>query len=164
MIAKDLRERFVIHENYHQNSGGASSKDIGVLKLKTPLSYTPRIQPVALPDLPELLGGPATLTGWGLATATGQPPNALQQATMTVMPVATCALRYRASTVGLLGNICTYTGYDGASACLGDSGGPLVQNGREIGIVSFSASNCSPRYPSVYTNVGFYRPWMNART
>ncbi|MFD3650006.1 trypsin-like serine protease [Streptomyces cyaneofuscatus] len=35
-------ERFVIHENYHQNSGGAPSDDIGVLKLKTPLSYTPR--------------------------------------------------------------------------------------------------------------------------
>lgn len=79
------------------------------------------------------------------------------------MPVATCALRYGTGVVDILRNICTYTGYDGASTCTGDSGGPLVQNGRQIGIVSFSA-NCSPRYPSVYTNVGFYRLWINART
>ena len=55
-------------------------------------------------------------------------------------------------------------GLGGASACVGDSGGPLVQGGKETGTVSFCPANCSPSYPSVYTNVGAYRLWIHTQT
>lgn len=43
----------------------------------------------------------------------------------------------------------------------GDSGGPLVVNAVLWGIVSFSADECDE--PSVYTNVAYYRKWIDAK-
>lgn len=159
-------ERRVLHERY-VHSGGGSPHDIGVVKLTTPITYTPRIQPITLPALPELLGGTATLTGWGATHADGGPSNTLQHAGMTVLPVATCALHFTSGAVDPLSHICTLAPDDDpnpASGCIGDSGGPLAQNGTQIGIVSFGSGRCSRSSPTVYTNVGTYRLWINTRT
>ncbi|MET8747309.1 trypsin-like serine protease [Streptomyces sp. NPDC004728] len=53
-------QEYRLHKNY--NGGAAVPNNIAVLKLATPIAYTPQVQPIALPDL---LGGTATLTGWG---------------------------------------------------------------------------------------------------
>ena len=67
-------------------------------------------------------------------------------------------------------------GYDGdisggRGACAGDSGGPLIakseaNNGAAtlVGAVSFGTAVCaSLRRPAVYTNIGYYRDWLDAQ-
>lgn len=43
----------------------------------------------------------------------------------------------------------------GRDACNGDSGGPLVTGGRQIGIVSWGATNCLGNEPGVYARVAY---------
>ncbi|MEU5216789.1 serine protease [Streptomyces sp. NPDC020807] len=150
------------HENYNGNANGAPN-DIAVLQLATPITYTPQIQPIALPLLPDLLGGTATVTGWGHTTGGGTASNTLQQATVTVLTVGECQLRWPGQNINLT-HVCTYDKGSGISACAGDSGGPLAQNGRLIGVVSWGGVTCSGNLPSVYTNTGAYRTWITTKT
>ena len=58
-------------------------------------------------------------------------------------------------------------GKEGKSgACQGDSGGPLVCKVGDVyklaGATSFGRSNCSVRYPTVYTRVSYYRDWIKS--
>ncbi|MEU3601248.1 serine protease [Streptomyces sp. NPDC006798] len=151
------------HEGYNGSAAGLPN-DIALLKLSEPYYFTPKIQPIALPDLPDLLGGSAILTGWGRTTAGGPRADILQHATVSVLPVASCRLRWPDGNLSLVNHLCTFDRGSGISACQGDSGGPLARNGRVIGIVSWGVSNCSGNYPSVYTNTGAYRSWINAKT
>ncbi|MFE3072513.1 serine protease [Streptomyces sp. NPDC059247] len=155
-------QEYRLHENYDGNAAG-NPNDIAVLKLAAPIIYTPQIQPIALPALPDLLGGTAVLTGWGHTTANGTSSNTLRQATATVLPLSECQLRWYGQNINLT-HICTYDKGSGISACEGDSGGPLTQNGRVIGIISWGHSTCSGTYPSVHTNVGAYRTWITGKT
>ncbi|EDY51757.1 trypsin domain-containing protein [Streptomyces clavuligerus] len=153
----------ITHENYNPRAAG-SPNDIGLLKLATPIAFTPLVQPIALPDLPELSGGSATLTGWGRLHGNGPTPETLQHATVTVLPVATCRLRWPGHNLHPLNHLCTFDREAGLSACEGDSGGPLARDGRVIGIVSWGATTCNGQTPSVYTNTGAYRTWITTRT
>jgi trypsin len=52
-----------------------------------------------------------------------------------------------------------------AGACSGDSGGSLLANGSRpvlLGVTSYVAPNCDPKYPSVYTRVAAYLDWITA--
>jgi hypothetical protein len=48
--------------------------------------------------------------------------------------------------------------------CSGDSGGPLIgsSGGRKyvVGVVSYGAASCNPRYAAVYARVSAYREWL----
>lgn len=150
------------HQDYNGNAAG-NPNDIGLLKLTTPIAYTPLVQPIALPDPPQFPSGTATLTGWGKTSGNGQASNTLRQATVTVLTVAECQARWYGQNINA-NHVCTYDKGTGQSACEGDSGGPLAQNGRVIGIVSWGHSVCSGLYPSVYTNVAGYRTWITTKT
>ncbi|MFF3014724.1 serine protease [Streptomyces sp. NPDC057939] len=159
-------QQTIVHEGYAPGAPGTPN-DIGLVKLSTPLAFTALVQPIPLPALPDVLGGSATLTGWGRLSGGGPSPNTLQQATLTVLPVATCQLRWLGQNISLVNHLCTFdkAGVElGRGGCAGDSGGPLVQNGRQIGIVSWGAETCSTNYPSVHTNTGAYRLWITGRT
>ncbi|BAJ27161.1 MULTISPECIES: serine protease [Kitasatospora] len=156
-------QQLIGHEAYNENAAGMPN-DIGVLQLATPLAYTPLVQPIALPALPDLLGGTATLTGWGYTSgSSGTASNTLQQATVTVLTVADCQLRWPGQNINIK-QVCTYDKGSGIPACMGDSGGPLAQNGRVIGIASWGVASCNGLSPSVYTDVGAYRAWITTRT
>ncbi|MFB9605655.1 serine protease [Streptomyces roseofulvus] len=155
-------QEYRLHENYNANGAGIPN-DIAALKLATPITYTPQVQSAALPALPDLLGGTATLTGWGYTDANDTAPNTLQQATVTVLTLGECQLRWPGQNINLT-HLCTYDKGSGIAACGGDSGSPLIQNGLIIGVVSWGVSNCSGNYPSVYTNTGAYRTWIATNT
>ncbi|MFB6830702.1 serine protease [Streptomyces hydrogenans] len=152
----------VRHQDYNGDAAG-SPNDIGLLKLSTPIAYTPLVQPIALPEPAAYPGGTATLTGWGRTSGNGEASNTLQQANVTVLTVAECQVRWSGQKINT-NHVCTYDKGTGVSACLGDSGGPLAQNGRVIGIVSWGHSVCSGVYPSVHTNVAAYRSWITTKT
>jgi hypothetical protein len=54
------------------------------------------------------------------------------------------------------------------SACFGDSGGPLADfrtpTTRVIGVVSYGPGFCGPGVPTVYSDVGAYKPWISRVT
>ncbi|MFE3072556.1 serine protease [Streptomyces sp. NPDC059247] len=148
-------------ENHNGNAAG-SPNDIGVLKLSNPLVYTPQIQPIALPDPPAYPTGGATLTGWGRLSGNGEKPNTLQHATVTLLTLAECRLRWLGRNINA-GHLCTLDRTPPVSGCEGDSGGPLAQNGRVVGIVSWGTTTCGGAYPSVYTNVAAHRTWITGK-
>ncbi|WP_435190569.1 S1 family serine peptidase [Streptomyces sp. bgisy126] len=161
-------QELTVHEGYNASAPGMPN-DIGLVKLASPLAYTSLVQPVAPATVPDVLGGSATLTGWGQTSGGNSSlPNTLQQATVTVLPIATCQMRWLFKNITPLAHVCTFDKQPdatwGKSACNGDSGGPLVQNGIQIGVVSWGVTNCSGNYPSVYANVGAYRPWITTKT
>lgn len=41
-----------------------------------------------------------------------------------------------------------------------DSGGPLACNGTLVGIISWGRGCASPQFPGVYTNVYYFRKWI----
>ena len=54
-------------------------------------------------------------------------------------------------------------------ACDGDSGGPLMVRMQGewylLGLVSFGAEVCAmPGFPTVFSRVGYYRPWIESHT
>ncbi|MFD4375154.1 S1 family serine peptidase [Streptomyces sp. NPDC059202] len=155
----------ISHEGYDADAPGIPN-DIGLVKLSGPLVFTPLVQPIALPALPEVLPGSATLTGWGL-TSSGA-PNVLQQATVTVLTAVECRQRWPFQNLSPVNHLCTYdravAGEPRRTACMGDSGGPLARDGRVIGVVSWGQTNCSGNYPAVYTNTGAYRLWITGKT
>ncbi|MER6910450.1 serine protease [Streptomyces sp. NPDC000594] len=155
-------QEVIRHENYNGNAAGVPN-DIGLLKLSTPIVYTPLVQPIALPDPLAYPGGSATVTGWGKLSSDGPRPNTLQQATVTILPLAECQLRWLGQNI-TTGHVCTFDKATGLTPCEGDSGSPLAQNGRVLGIVSWGHSVCSNRFPAVYTNVAAHRPWITAKT
>ncbi|MFE3074282.1 serine protease, partial [Streptomyces sp. NPDC059247] len=112
----------VRHENYNGNAAG-DPNDIGVLKLTTPIAYTPLVQPIALPDPPAYPSGTATVTGWGKTSGNGEASNTLQQATVTLLTVAECQVRWYGQNINA-NHVCTYGKGTGVSACGGDSGDP----------------------------------------
>ena len=60
------------------------------------------------------------------------------------------------------GQICAaYFGKGGIDSCSGDSGGPIAISGRLAGIVSYGLSCGTPFYPGVYSEIAYYRKWID---
>ncbi|MER8035167.1 serine protease [Streptomyces hydrogenans] len=156
-----LVQETIGYEAYNDNAAGRPN-DIALLKLATPITYTPLVQPIALPDATYPTGA-ATLTGWGWTSGNGQVTSTLQQATATLLTVTDCQARWPGQNINTK-HLCTYDKGSGISACTGDSGGPLAQNGRLLGIISWGVASCSGTYPTVYTNVSAYRAWITTKT
>ncbi|XP_069696169.1 coagulation factor XI-like [Periplaneta americana] len=51
----------------------------------------------------------------------------------------------------------------GNCPCQGDSGGPLICGGFQVGIVSTGVFCLGSIYPSIFTNVRFYKSWIDER-
>uniref|UniRef100_A0AAG5D413 Peptidase S1 domain-containing protein n=1 Tax=Anopheles atroparvus TaxID=41427 RepID=A0AAG5D413_ANOAO len=136
--------------------------DVAVVRLNSPITFTPRIQPARLParsDTRQFGGMMGTVSGFGRTSDASTATSAVVMFTTNpVMTNADCIASWNTVLIQPQ-NVCM-SGADGRSACNGDSGGPLaVQDGGslQIGIVSFgSAAGCSIGMPSVYARVSFF--------
>jgi secreted trypsin-like serine protease len=153
------------HPQYNGNAAGYPN-DIATLTLASTPPSSATIQPIALATASDgtFAGTRAIISGWGRTTGGGSSPNQLQYVEMTVLTNTDCASRWSGvsgATVNA-GHICIFE--TGKSACSGDSGGPMTTTAgnRVIGVTSWGISSCSGGYPSVYTRVSQYEPWVRA--
>ncbi|CAG0904231.1 unnamed protein product [Darwinula stevensoni] len=128
--------------------------DIAVIKLASPLQFTPSIQPICIPRSDSLNDARACtikMFGWGAITTDAKTStDVLQKVTATVLPKDNCTTEYER------GIICAIGVTKGTGTCKGDSGGPLVVyvNGiaYAMGVDSTGADPCSSA-PSHYTRI-----------
>jgi hypothetical protein len=177
----------VTHSGYGKPGNGRSN-DIALLKIEadgqTRLADNDDAHPIDLPpaNAPVPDGATLTVTGWGVTAVSNLGQNdakknpqvkssLLLEANVTKVPVAACNanLNYhgpelRDSLPIGPGEICAL-GADHKDSCEGDSGGPLVHavGGwvRLVGLVSFGPGCGMTDTPSVYTDVAYYRDWID---
>ncbi|XP_046556116.1 fibrinolytic enzyme, isozyme C-like [Haliotis rubra] len=160
--------RVVMHPGYNGNAAGYPN-DIALLELNSAASITNTVQLIDVsPEGASYEGEDVIISGWGRTVGGGTLPDRLQEVTMQKISNAQCSSMW-ASVSGATINdqhICIYDSSQQASACNGDSGGPMIiRNGQSdvlIGVTSWGISTCGGDYPSVYTRVSEYIPWINS--
>ena len=146
------------------------NNDIALVELEKPLVYSPKIQPLCLPDpsicLPH--GMKCAATGWGVTDKFGtQIPDALNEVAVRIIEKEQCE-NIHSDYQGQLSDEMICAGYKegGRDACLGDSGGPLAcqieENGPYVlyGITSWGIGCGDPLHPGVYTRVTALMDWV----
>ncbi|XP_073505017.1 serine protease 27-like isoform X2 [Phyllobates terribilis] len=177
----DLQDRKIVVKKvkqvivYPTYTDQGSSGDIALVKLESPVNYTPTILPICLPantvNLPE--GMLCWATGWGYVRdnvpLTG--PKTLKAVQLPLISNNNCESLYRDS-FGYSPNmrlihddmLCAGFKYGQKDACQGDSGGPLVCNIKgvwvQMGIISWGIGCAEPYHPGVYTRVQNYVSWI----
>ena len=151
----------------------ATSSDVAVLTLATPVSDVTPLAPVSPTEAVALAaaGMRVMAAGWGNTSASSKEyPKSLRQADLVVFPDSACGGGQDHTVSGL-----TFSGFGRADVdpavmlcaagvsggapvdtCQGDSGGPLIGGSgaaaRLVGIVSWGAG-CAKDTPGVYTRV-----------
>ncbi|XP_006171078.1 putative serine protease 46 [Tupaia chinensis] len=165
--------RIAVHENF----SNLMTQDIALLKLKTPISWSPAVQPVCLPNIKTQLtiGSTCWVIGWGLAEGkrTKVTPKSsyhhLQEMSVRILKNDVCNQRYQflflQSQREFVGKdmLCASSEW-GQDTCQGNSGSSLVcqQNGSwiQMGVVSWSF-NCGRRqFPGIYTSTTHFTQWI----
>ncbi|CAG9568396.1 unnamed protein product [Danaus chrysippus] len=172
------------HEEYSANS---FQHDIGLIILETDVVFSDLIRPICIPLLPELRnnlfdGYNPFLAGWGYNEFPGHAniqfrfgdhrKSHLQKVSLPVTSLSQCQDVYKS-----YGNrlrideqvICGGYEEGGKNSCKGDSGGPLMlpntNSARQvyfyqIGIVSLAPLCALKNYPTIFTRVTHYIPWL----
>ncbi|KAL7305315.1 hypothetical protein TKK_0002445 [Trichogramma kaykai] len=155
--------KIIKHSRFGINSHGSAEGDIALIKLADPIIYDEQHQPIEMFEQDEETAenARAIVSGWG-QTPTTWKPSQLQAVVVPIISKRTCSDLYYEKFGPLpSGEICALVlGVGGKDACVGDSGGPLAVNQRLAGVVSWGEGCAKPYQPGVYTEVAFYRNWI----
>uniref|UniRef100_UPI004038E3F8 transmembrane protease serine 4 n=1 Tax=Callospermophilus lateralis TaxID=76772 RepID=UPI004038E3F8 len=141
-------------------------KDIALMKLENPLTFSGTIRPICLPFFDEELA-PATqlwVVGWGFTEQDGgKMSDTLLQASVQVIDHTRCNAddAYQGEVTEKM--LCAGVPGGGVDTCQGDSGGPLMYQSdhwKVVGIVSWGYGCGGPSTPGVYTKVTAYLDWI----
>ncbi|KAM7375589.1 hypothetical protein PAMA_014614 [Pampus argenteus] len=160
--------QIITHEHYvHSNA----DNDIALLRLASPIVYTPYATPVCLPTrtLAERhLWSIAihTVSGWGRRGEDGPTSHLLQWLKVPRIKTQQCV---EESGVTLTKNMFCAGYIEGRQdSCKGDSGGPLVTVYKNttflLGIVSWGKGCARPGNYGIYTRVSNYLEWIHEQT
>ncbi|CAG4988541.1 unnamed protein product [Colias eurytheme] len=158
------------HPDYEDQDGYYYDADIGVIKLLTPVVYSPYIQKGTIVSQGFVVPDnyPVVHAGWGSIDTAGPPSYILQDVTVYTINRTECARRYRDGLSKSITDNMVCAGIldvGGRDACYGDSGGPLYAGDVIVGIVSFGENCGDPFYPGVSASVATFSDWIvaNAR-
>jgi trypsin len=160
--ANDGHFRVVSKEIMHpQYDDFTTANDLMLLKLERPVP----VQPVAwersatAPTVGETL----TVMGFGTTSEGGDVSSALQQVDVLAVDDDKCSLQYDGD-VELDVMFCAGVTGGGKDSCQGDSGGPIVdENNVQVGIVSWGEGCALATHSGVYTRVGAFGDWIEAK-
>nr|NP_610874.1 Ser8 [Drosophila melanogaster]AAF58377.1 Ser8 [Drosophila melanogaster]AAY55696.1 IP02554p [Drosophila melanogaster] len=144
------------HEAYNSNS---KINDIGVVRLKTKLTFGSTIKAITMASATPAHGSAASISGWGKTSTDGPSSATLLFVDTRIVGRSQCG----SSTYGY-GSFIKATMICAAAtnkdACQGDSGGPLVSGGQLVGVVSWGRDCAVANYPGVYANIAELRDWV----
>ncbi|XP_037811742.1 trypsin alpha-like [Lucilia sericata] len=133
--------------------------DIGLIRLKRRLKFSPKIRPVRLAKPNFKLPQKYLVSGWGsLRETSSKPSNVLRGVTVARVSHRTCRNKFRREFPVTRLVICAAS--PAKDACEGDSGGPLTNNGFQYGIVSYGIGCARRAFPGVYTNTRRQFAWV----
>ncbi|XP_052614731.1 transmembrane protease serine 4 [Peromyscus californicus insignis] len=141
-------------------------KDIALVKLQSPLTFSDTVRPICLPFYDEELipATPLWVIGWGFTEQNGgEMSDVLLQASVQVIDSTRCNAEdaYQGEVTEEM--LCAGVPQGGVDTCQGDSGGPLMYHSDQwqvVGIVSWGHGCGSPSTPGVYTKVTAYLNWV----
>ncbi|MCL4826883.1 MAG: serine protease [Caldilinea sp.] len=146
------------------------NNDLALIRLSTPVTYTPISLYAAISGTSELDFLRATVIGWGAKSSSGwsyEYPDALREVSLPLVDNARCGRNVYFTTIT---DAMLCAGYETLTmgACYGDSGGPLMvqqpdASWRQIGIVSWGPSGCTADgMYDVFTRVSHFTTWIEA--
>ncbi|KAF6106761.1 transmembrane serine protease 4 [Phyllostomus discolor] len=141
-------------------------KDIALVKLQYPLTFSDTVRPICLPFSDEELtpATPLWVIGWGFTEpGGGKMSDILLQASVQVIDRTQCNAEdaYQGEVTKEM--LCAGVLEGGVDTCQGDSGGPLMYHSdlwQVVGIVSWGHGCGGPSTPGVYTKVTAYLNWV----
>lgn len=167
-LTRDKGEEIIDVQHYcsYPTFNGGNVDDIGIIKLKRPVTYTETISQICLPDKNDeirISEDEVYVTGWGYTSGyvNGQQSNELKQVKQHIITKEECRTM-RSMNVDKV--ICSK--HDLGSSCTGDSGGPVVleRNGhwQLQGVVSGGPPICgTPDWPMYHTELAKYRDYID---
>jgi len=159
-VVREVTEMFV-HEKYELDT---KRQDIALLKVSPGFpTDNPAVKEIPLRMEAAHDEVQCTVSGWGsLGENVTTTPNNLQVAFVYLLPYEKCRSKYGNNTKEGIrpGMICAVYNGKEADACYGDSGGPLQCGGLLTGVVSWGKECGSPIFPGVYTDVAYYKEWI----
>ncbi|XP_069888534.1 prothrombin [Dipodomys merriami] len=175
-----MLEKIHIHPRYNWREN--LDRDIALLKLKKPITFTDHIHPVCLPDKETVTrlfqaGHKGRVTGWGNLRETWTTsvnevqPSVLQVVNLPIVerPVCKASTRIRITDNMFCAGYKPDEGKRG-DACEGDSGGPFImknpynQRWYQIGIVSWGEGCDRDGKYGFYTHVFRLKRWIQKVT
>nr|CAD7571653.1 unnamed protein product [Timema californicum] len=146
--------------------------DIGLIKLKDPLSSNPYVKYVGLPDQgePTPIGSRLVVAGWGCTKPymEGGTSPVLKKAYADVLEPTKCEEHPMMTGTHVVSNNMICAMQEGHTAYKGDSGGPLFDQKdgkvKQIGIVSWGDYLGHQSIPTVYAKVSQFRLWIFLKT
>ncbi|XP_054448596.1 transmembrane protease serine 4 [Pteronotus mesoamericanus] len=148
------------------NTTYPKEKDIALVKLQYPLTFSDTVRPICLPFPDEELtpATPVWVIGWGFTEqGGGKMSDVLLQASIQVIDRTRCNAEdaYQGEVTKEM--LCAGILEGGTDTCQGDSGGPLMYHSdlwQVVGIVSWGHGCGGPSTPGVYTKVTAYLNWI----
>ncbi|KAM9837649.1 serine protease 27 [Aulostomus maculatus] len=150
-------------------------KDVALVELSTPLTWSEYIRPVCLPASGTLFPGgmECYVTGWGNIRDGVPLPGVgtLQEVQVPIISQSSCQEMYSIDPTGrvdiLYDMICAGYQEGAKDSCQGDSGGPLVcqmVNGTwvQAGVVSFGLGCAQENQPGVYARLTSYSSFISS--
>ncbi|XP_062329166.1 transmembrane protease serine 13a [Osmerus eperlanus] len=162
-------EQILLNENYNNKT---NDRDIALLKLTAPVTFTGVVQPACLPAFDQMFhqGSNCWTTGFGTTSegaASGSTTLMGVQVELIDSRVCNSSMIY-AGTVST-NMMCAGDLKGGRDSCQGDSGGPLVCQADDsrwylVGVTSWGAGCGQRSQPGVYTKVSSLVPWVYRKT
>ncbi|XP_068904406.1 brachyurin-like [Tenebrio molitor] len=155
-------DSYFLHPDFNPET---LENDVGLIKLRMPITYSDYIQPInyiseiSLPD-----GAQVTTTGWGqISDEAAGLVDELNYVHLVTLSNEECKLAYGSQVTENM--LCVEGNYN-EGTCKGDLGSPLILYGSRgytyhVGISSFISTNgCESTDPSGFTRTAPYREWI----
>uniref|UniRef100_H0XXF7 Peptidase S1 domain-containing protein n=1 Tax=Otolemur garnettii TaxID=30611 RepID=H0XXF7_OTOGA len=159
----------------HPDFQGNTSSAIAVVELAYPVSFSPVVLPICLPSSEVQLKNTTScwVTGWGYSRTYQhfKPSYTLKELKVPLIDLQTCndyyqneSLLHRVKPVISEAMICTKLPEGQMDQCIGHRGDPLMCQVEDFwvlaGVVNWGSNCIQINEPGIYTNVSFYRSWI----
>lgn len=159
-------DKIIKHEKSGFKNDIVPVNDIALIRVREPFELDKSRQVIQLFEKDEKSENLAKVSGFGVVKDgyyLGELAENLQWVEIPLIERDYCDKMYQYKYEGLPeGTICAgENDIGGKNACKGDEGSPLAIDGRLAGVVSWSYNCADPYYPPVYTEIAYYRDWID---